>query len=171
MLQSIDLTKNEEKSSAIFDKKTLSKFVSSSFMSNRPALRGDVALFDWKQPPTQNNNKASKQSWPKIIFSKCVCYNFSARVLGHWNASIQLRGIDTIPYYFSTVAINAVKCFESSVWRKECFESQSVSWLMFSMFSMLSKLSLRSPIRDGRMDQLVEPCKQRPFKTYFVRNY
>ena len=54
-LQSIDLTKNEEKYSAILGTKTVSvsvsKFVSSSFMSNRPALRGDVALFDWKQPP------------------------------------------------------------------------------------------------------------------------
>ena len=50
-LQSIDLTKKEEKYSAILGTKTVSKFVSSSFMSNRPALRGDVALFDWKQPP------------------------------------------------------------------------------------------------------------------------
>ena len=64
-LQSIDLAKNEEKYSAILGTKTVSvsvsKFVSSSFMSNRPALRGDVALFDWKQPPTQNDNKATKQ--------------------------------------------------------------------------------------------------------------
>ena len=30
-------------------------------MSSRPALRGDVALFNWKQPPTQNDNKTSKQ--------------------------------------------------------------------------------------------------------------
>ena len=60
-LQSIDLTENEERYSAILGTKRVSKFVSSSFMSNRPALRGDVALFDWKQPPTQNDNKASKQ--------------------------------------------------------------------------------------------------------------
>ena len=61
ILQSVDLTENEERYSAILGTKTVSKFVSSSFMSNRPALRGDVALFDWKRPPTQNDNKASKQ--------------------------------------------------------------------------------------------------------------
>ena len=61
MLHSIDLTKNEEKYSSILGTNTVSKFVSSSFMSNRPALRGDVALFDWKQPPTQDDYKASKQ--------------------------------------------------------------------------------------------------------------
>ena len=64
MLHSIDLTKNEEKYSVILGTKTVSvsvsKFVSSSFMSNRPALRGDVALFDWKQPPTQNDKKSNQ---------------------------------------------------------------------------------------------------------------
>ena len=34
-------------------------------------------------------------------------------------------------------------------------------WLMFSiysMFSMFSQLTTCSPIRDGRMEQFVEPC-------------